>query len=638
MYLPRSPTTIVLLETIMTITNLETVTAIEETIEETIETEATLTTVTAATTTIGETMTILAILGSSEERASDSPGQEDNSYGSPTDDTQSSDSSSQEGSHNDNTEDHGASNNLAASSDSGSENSDQINPIENSAGESGIVDTPESNDSSSTDNSTSQSNAYVVSDPDGLIGDSSVSIYSVSISNYSSNQDTQNPVVETLATDYGTIKALPSNTTSSEKGGNEADQSNYGLSNQSAPTGTSQEPTMLNQTSMEGNSLGNQSATTASSSSEGNGSSVVLPSAAGSIDAWLGGFGISSTHSQMALSGFKRTVVNYAEVGKTNDASATISLDKSSYTTQDSPKVNIIDKDANVDPNSINTVHVNVTSTTDKTGIPITLTETGRNTGIFEGQFSFTPGTSSGTSIQIASGDDVRISYLDTGGIIIDSIAPVTSSSPPISNHPPTNNLPPITTTESTDTPVIIAALLSSPTNGASSPRDSNTTSATASLISTSSAISSVTARSGNKTIPVPEEGNVTLSYTSLLSQGELTALPMKTTSEIAVMNITEGANHKPGKLTALDNTPYVPVGTVFLIAPTDARFNGTITVVVPYNTTLASQQTGQDVKLLHYTGSTWEDVTIFPPANGHIVTGSLSTTLGPVVAAVKSE
>lgn len=47
----------------------------------------------------------------------------------------------------------------------------------------------------------------------------------------------------------------------------------------------------------------------------------------------------------MTLSGFKRTVVNYAEVGKTNVASATISLDKSSYTTQDIPKVNIIDKE-----------------------------------------------------------------------------------------------------------------------------------------------------------------------------------------------------------------------------------------------------------------------------------------------------
>ncbi|MGA8403230.1 MAG: hypothetical protein WB664_00300 [Nitrososphaeraceae archaeon] len=128
------------------------------------------------------------------------------------------------------------------------------------------------------------------------------------------------------------------------------------------------------------------------------------------------------------------------------------------------------------------------------------------------------------------------------------------------------------------------------------------------------------------------------MSYTSLLSQGELTALPVKTTSELAVMNITQGANHKPGKLMALDNTPYIPVGTVFIIAPTDARFNGTITVVIPYNMTLAGQQAGQDVKLLHYTGSTWEDVTTFPPANGHLVTGSLSTTLGPVVAAVKSE
>ena len=196
MYLPRSPTTIVLLETIMTITNLETVTAIEETIEETIETEATLTTVTAVTTTIGETMTILATLARSgglqivrvkQTTRMDLPPTIHNLANLPP----------QEGSHNDNTEDHGASNNLAASSDSGSENSDQINPIENSAGESGIVDTPESNDSSSNDNSTSQSNAYVVSDPDGLIGDSSVSIYSVSISNYSSNQDTQNPVVET---------------------------------------------------------------------------------------------------------------------------------------------------------------------------------------------------------------------------------------------------------------------------------------------------------------------------------------------------------------------------------------------------------------------------------------------------------
>jgi hypothetical protein len=532
---------------------------------------------------------------SAEGEASDSTSQAGDSYGASSDDTQSGVSASQEGSPNYDTNDLGASNNLAENSDSGSEISDPINSVENSADQSGTVDTPESNGSSNSDNSTSQSNVYIASDPAGLIGDGSKSIYSISMSN-------------------------------------------SGLSNQSASSGNSREPTLINQTSTDGNLIGNQSSNTASSSSKSNSSSMRSPSAADPKDALLGRLGGSSNNHQMAISGLKTTVVNYGDVSSTNDASATVSLDKSSYTTQDSPEINISDPGANLDPNSADTVNVTVTSTTDKTGIPITLVETGPKTGIFEGSFSFTTGTSSATSIQIASVDDVRVSYVGTGGIISVSVARVTNSSPPINNPPPTNNLPTTTSSESTNTPVVIATILSSPTTEASSLRTFNATSPTASIISTSSAIPSVTARSGNKTISVPEEGNVTVSYTSLLSQGELTALPVKTTSELAVMNITQGANHKPGKLMALDNTPYIPVGTVFIIAPTDARFNGTITVVIPYNMTLAGQQAGQDVKLLHYTGSTWEDVTTFPPANGHLVTGSLSTTLGPVVAAVKSE
>jgi hypothetical protein len=520
---------------------------------------------------------------SGKGEASDSTSQAGDSYGASSDETQSGVSASHEGSPNYDTNDLGASNNLAENSDSGSEISDPINSVENSADQSGTVDTPESNGSSNTDNSTSQSNVYIASDPAGLIGDG---------------------------------------------------PSNSGLSNQSASSGNSWEPTLTNQTSTDGNLIGNQSSNTASSSSEGNSSSMRSPSAADPKDALLGRLGGSSNHHQTAISGLKTTVVNYGDVSSTNDASATVSLDKSSYTTQDSPEINISDPVANVDPKSADTVNVTVTSTTDKTGIQITLVETEPNTGIFEGSFSFTTGTSSATSIQVASVDDVRVSYV---GSIFDS-ARVTNSSPPINNPPPTNNLPSTTSSESTNTPVVIATILSSPTTEASSLRTFNATSPTASIISTSSAIPSVTARSGNKTISVPEEGNVTLSYTSLLSQGELTALPVKTTSELAVMNITQGANHKPGKLMALDNTLYIPVGTVFIIAPTDARFNGTITVVIPYNMTLSGQQAGQDVKLLHYTGSTWEDVTTFPPANGHLVTGSLSTTLGPVVAAVKSE
>lgn len=574
---------------------------------------------------------------SGEGKASDSTSQAGDSYGASSDDTQSGESATREGSSNYDTNDLGASNNLAENSDSSSEISDPINSVENSADQSGTVDTPESNGSSNTDNSTSQSNVYIASDPAGLIGDGSMSIYSISMSNYSSNQNTQNPVDETLAAVSGSTDALPSNATSSEKGGHEAGPSNSGLSNQSASSGNSREPTLTNQTSTDGNLIGNQSSNTASSSSEGNSSSMRSPSAADPKDALLGRLGGSSNHHQTAISGLKTTVVNYGDVDSTNDASATVSLDKTKYTTQDSPEINISDPNANADPNSADTVNVTVTSTTDKTGILITLVETGPKTGMFEGSFSFTTGNSSATSIQVSSVDDVRVSYVGTGGSIFDS-ARVTNSSPPINNPPPTNNVPSTTSSESTNTPVVIATILSSPTTEASSLRTFNATSPTASIISTSSAIPSVTARSGNKTISVPEEGNVTLSYTSLLSQGELTALPVKTTSELAVMNITQGANHKPGKLMALDNTPYIPVGTVFIIAPTDARFNGTITVVIPYNMTLSGQQAGQDVKLLHYTGSTWEDVTTFPPANGHLVTGSLSTTLGPVVAAVKSE
>ena len=130
----------------------------------------------------------------------------------------------------------------------------------------------------------------------------------------------------------------------------------------------------------------------------------------------LGGFSRSSDQYQIAIQGSKKTiaVVNYGAAGNTNHNSATVSLDKSRYTTQDSPKINVNDHDANVDPKSIDTVHMTVTSSTDKTGIPITLVETEPNSGIFEGQFSFTSGPSSATSIQIVSNDHVKISYVST--------------------------------------------------------------------------------------------------------------------------------------------------------------------------------------------------------------------------------
>ena len=90
-----------------------------------------------------------------------------------------------------------------------------------------------------------------------------------------------------------------------------------------------------------------------------------------------------------------------------------------------------------------------------------------------------------------------------------------------------------------------------------------------------------------------------------------------------------------PGTLTTVDNTSYSIAGDVFMVGSLDLKFDGTATVTIPYNATLRPQ--ASEVKIFYYTGSSWEDVTTSPPADGHVVTGSLSS-LGPVVGETKSQ
>jgi hypothetical protein len=85
----------------------------------------------------------------------------------------------------------------------------------------------------------------------------------------------------------------------------------------------------------------------------------------------------------------------------------------------------------------------------------------------------------------------------------------------------------------------------------------------------------------------------------------------------------------------SLNGTRYLSVGTIFRFGPEDVRFNETITVNIPYHGSLVTEESSL-VRMFQHTGSKWEDVTTIPPANGHSVTGSIST-VGPVVAAVKS-
>ena len=173
--------------------------------------------------------------------------------------------------------DHGASNNLGGSSDSGSENSDQINPIENSAGESDIVDTPESNDLSATTtphHSLMPMSFLILTEPLETVQCQFI------LFPYRIILPIRIPKI--LLLKHWLLIMAPSKLYlqtlhHQKKGVTELTNQTQDYPTNRRPTGTSQEPTMLNQTSMEGNSLGNQSATTASSSSEGNGSSVVLP-------------------------------------------------------------------------------------------------------------------------------------------------------------------------------------------------------------------------------------------------------------------------------------------------------------------------------------------------------------------------
>jgi hypothetical protein len=63
-----------------------------------------------------------------------------------------------------------------------------------------------------------------------------------------------------------------------------------------------------------------------------------------------------------------------------------------------------------LNPNAINTIVANVTSTSNPHGVLVTLTETGPNTGMFKGNFSFTSSTS-GTALQVKPGDKITVHY-----------------------------------------------------------------------------------------------------------------------------------------------------------------------------------------------------------------------------------
>lgn len=482
-------------------------------------------------------------------------------------------------------------------------------------------------------------------------------------------------------------------------------------------------------------------------------------------------------------------VVNIGDISNTQNVSAGVSFDKNSYSLGDTVQVTVKDGDGNVDPNSVNTIQITIRSKSDQTGIVVTLTETGPNTGEFIGAFDLTDAASTTNSIKVdpSNGDNIQLLYdsshprakatldgvsqpgtaqisrvsipdgdfsevlvgnainltLSDGaqlapneatqpcldgffpvsvdscggsitvsmsyanaplnnqipsqltvfqkvggtwinvkdfgsvtvdentqtvtavtpfgpgiftiganiggggggggglgfpgaGIVLDFLAPVTSAPPPSPPpSPPPATEPPSTEPDSTTSGVdqttsqLVDARLNS-TGASSNQQGANARSSGGQASGTNDG--SLAAKTGNITIPVPGEGNITLVFSGLISQGGLSVQPVTDKSEIIALKIAKETPDKPGTLLTSNNTKFMSVGTVFKIVPTDARFNDTITVTIPYDAVLGNSE----VHMLQYTGSEWQDVTSTPPANGRTVTGNIDA-LGPVVAAVRS-
>ncbi|MCI0398501.1 MAG: S8 family serine peptidase [Chloroflexi bacterium] len=80
-------------------------------------------------------------------------------------------------------------------------------------------------------------------------------------------------------------------------------------------------------------------------------------------------------------------------------------------------RLRISDLDLNTNPAAIETTTATITSTTTPAGLPVTLTETTANSGIFAGQITFTTETPAAGELSVSPGDTVRLLYQDANAV-----------------------------------------------------------------------------------------------------------------------------------------------------------------------------------------------------------------------------
>jgi hypothetical protein len=128
-------------------------------------------------------------------------------------------------------------------------------------------------------------------------------------------------------------------------------------------------------------------------------------------------------------------------------SAGTIRLDHTTYPCTSTAELRVLDCDLNTDSSVIETVIVNIASTSNPAGLPVVLTETGPATASFMGSVPMNPTGGAGV-LQVANGDIVTATYIDASdgmgnyNIVVTDTATIDCVGPVISNVYATDIMP----------------------------------------------------------------------------------------------------------------------------------------------------------------------------------------------------
>jgi hypothetical protein len=131
--------------------------------------------------------------------------------------------------------------------------------------------------------------------------------------------------------------------------------------------------------------------------------------------------GVGPTDGQIATSSNDNIQVTFTQGSQSVTGSAIIRWNigevswlQSSYPANGQGVLQIVDPDMNLNPNAIDTFNTKVWSSSDPNGINLTMTETGQDTGMFQGTVYFTTNfQSSSNMLHVSEGDTVTGQYID---------------------------------------------------------------------------------------------------------------------------------------------------------------------------------------------------------------------------------